>query len=149
PPRRVHRGSPARGAGALIEQAFREEWGRVLASLIGFLGGFHLAEAPAHEGGDRVSPAGGAGALIEQAFREEWGRVLASLIGFLGDFDLAEDAAQEAFATAAERWPRDGGPRNPRAWLMTTARNLATDRIRRARALATRLGPLLPRHAAW
>jgi RNA polymerase sigma-70 factor, ECF subfamily len=72
---------------------------------------------------------------LDEVFREEWGRVLATLIGFLGDFDLAEEAAQEAFATAADRWPRDGIPRNPRAWLMTTARNRATDRIRRDRAL--------------
>ena len=75
---------------------------------------------------------------IEQVFREEWGRVLATLIGVLGDFDLAEDAAAEAFAIAAERWPRDGIPANPRAWLMTTARNRATDRIRRDRALAAK-----------
>jgi RNA polymerase sigma-70 factor (ECF subfamily) len=61
--------------------------------------------------------------------------VLASLIGFLGDFDLAEEAAQEAFATAAERWPRDGVPRNPGAWLTTTARNRAIDRLRRERTL--------------
>ena len=73
--------------------------------------------------------------MIEQAFREEWGRVLASLIGFLGDFDLAEEAAQEAFATAAERWPLDGAPRNPGAWLTTTARNRAIDRLRRERTL--------------
>ena len=58
------------------------------------------------------------------------------LIGFLGDFDLAEEAAQEAFAIAAERWPRDGTPDNPRAWLVTTARNRAIDRIRRDRTLA-------------
>jgi RNA polymerase sigma-70 factor (ECF subfamily) len=83
----------------------------------------------------RGAPARGAGALIEQAFREEWGRVLASLVGFLGDFDLAEEAAQEAFATAAERWPRDGAPRNPGAWLTTTARNRAIDRLRRERTL--------------
>jgi RNA polymerase sigma-70 factor (ECF subfamily) len=75
---------------------------------------------------------------LEQVFREEWGRVLASLIGFLGDFDLAEEAAQEAFATAAERWPRDGTPTNPRAWLLTTARNRAVDRIRRDRTLAAK-----------
>ncbi len=50
---------------------------------------------------------------LDQVFRDEWGRVLASLIGFLGDFDLAEEAAQEAFAIAAERWPRDGAPANP------------------------------------
>jgi RNA polymerase sigma-70 factor (ECF subfamily) len=79
-------------------------------------------------------------AALEQAFREEWGRVLATLIGFLGDFDLAEEAAQEAFAMAASRWPRDGVPDNPRAWLITTARNRATDRIRRDRALAARSG---------
>jgi RNA polymerase sigma-70 factor (ECF subfamily) len=62
--------------------------------------------------------------------------VLAGLIGFLGDFDLAEEAAQEAFSIAAERWPRDGTPANPRAWLVTTARNRAIDRIRRDRTLA-------------
>jgi RNA polymerase sigma-70 factor, ECF subfamily len=64
--------------------------------------------------------------------------VLASLIGFLGDFDLAEEAAQEAFAIAAERWPRDGTPANPGAWLTTTARNRAIDRIRRDRTLAAK-----------
>jgi RNA polymerase sigma-70 factor, ECF subfamily len=73
-------------------------------------------------------------APLEQVFREEWGRVLAFLIGFLGDFELAEEAAQEAFAIAAERWPRDGTPTSPRAWLITTARNRAVDRIRRDRA---------------
>jgi RNA polymerase sigma-70 factor, ECF subfamily len=76
---------------------------------------------------------------LEQVFRDEWGRVLASLIGFLGDFDLAEEASQEAFAMAAERWPRDGTPANPRAWLVTTARNRAVDRIRRDRTLLTKL----------
>jgi RNA polymerase sigma-70 factor (ECF subfamily) len=79
---------------------------------------------------------------LEQVFREEWGRVLATLIGFLGDFDLAEEAAQEAFAMAADRWPRDGVPGNPRAWLMRTARNRATDRIRRDRVLTAKLGLL-------
>jgi RNA polymerase sigma-70 factor, ECF subfamily len=74
--------------------------------------------------------------VLEQVFRDEWGRVLATLIGFLGDFDLAEEAAQDAFAIAAERWPRDGPPANPRAWLVTTARNRAVDRIRRDRTLA-------------
>jgi RNA polymerase sigma-70 factor, ECF subfamily len=76
--------------------------------------------------------------MIEQVFRDEWGRVLAALIGFLGDFDLAEEAAQEAFAIAAERWPREGTPANPRAWLVTTARNRAIDRIRRERTLAAK-----------
>jgi RNA polymerase sigma-70 factor, ECF subfamily len=73
---------------------------------------------------------------LERTFRDEWGRVLATLIGFLGDFELAEEAAQEAFAAAAERWPRDGTPGNPRAWLVTTARNRAIDRIRRDSTLA-------------
>jgi RNA polymerase sigma-70 factor (ECF subfamily) len=82
-------------------------------------------------------------APLDQVFREEWGRVLATLIGLLGDFDLAEEAAQEAFAIAADRWPRDGVPSNPRAWLMRTARNRATDRIRRDRVLATKLGLLV------
>ena len=62
--------------------------------------------------------------------------MLAALVGFLGDFDLAEEAAQEAFAVAAERWPRDGTPANPGAWLVITARNRAIDRIRRDRTLA-------------
>ncbi|KJK45954.1 ECF subfamily RNA polymerase sigma-24 subunit [Lentzea aerocolonigenes] len=81
----------------------------------------------------------------ERVFREEWGRVLATLVGFLGDFDLAEEAAQEAFAIAADRWPRDGVPDNPRAWLMRTARNRATDRIRRDRALVARYDLLAAR----
>ena len=62
--------------------------------------------------------------------------MLASLVGFLGDFDLAEEAVQDAFTLAAERWPRDGVPANPGAWLTVTARNAAIDRIRRARTLA-------------
>ncbi len=78
-------------------------------------------------------------AILDQVFRDEWARVLASLIGFLGDFNLAEEAAQEAFAVAAERWPREGTPANARAWLTTTARNRAIDRIRRDRTLATKL----------
>jgi RNA polymerase sigma factor (sigma-70 family) len=75
---------------------------------------------------------------LEQVFRDQWGRVLAALVGFLGDFDLAEEAAQEAFAIAAERWPRDGPPANPGAWLVTTARNRAINRIRRDRTLAAK-----------
>jgi RNA polymerase sigma-70 factor, ECF subfamily len=75
---------------------------------------------------------------LEQVFRDQWGRVLAALIGFLGDFDLAEEATQEAFAVAAERWPQDGVPANPGAWLVTTARNRAINRIRRDRTLAAK-----------
>jgi RNA polymerase sigma-70 factor (ECF subfamily) len=77
-------------------------------------------------------------AVLEQVFREHWARVLAALIGFLGDFELAEEAAQEAFAIAAERWPRDGVPSSPAAWLITTARNRAINRIRRDRVLAAK-----------
>ncbi|TML97681.1 MAG: RNA polymerase subunit sigma-24 [Actinobacteria bacterium] len=73
--------------------------------------------------------------MLEQAFRDHWGRVLAALIGFLGDFDLAEEAAQEAFAIAVERWPREGSPDNPAGWLLVTARNRAINRIRRERTL--------------
>src|SRR6185312_13822459 len=87
---------------------------------------------------DRDPAAGGVVTSLDQTFRDKWGYVLAALIGFLGDFDLAEEAAQEAFAIAAERWPREGTPSNPRAWLMTTARNRAVDRIRRDRTLAVK-----------
>ena len=76
--------------------------------------------------------------VLDSVFRRHWGRVVASLVGYLGDFELAEDAAQEAFAIAAERWPRQGTPENPVAWLITTARNRAIDRIRRERALAAK-----------
>jgi len=73
---------------------------------------------------------------VEALFREEWGRAVSILIRALGDFELAEDAVQDAFATALERWPRDGMPQNPSAWIVTTARNRAIDRIRRERTLA-------------
>jgi RNA polymerase sigma-70 factor, ECF subfamily len=86
-------------------------------------------------------------ASVEHAFREHWGRVLAALVGFLGDFELAEEATQEAFAIAAERWPRDGAPDNPAAWLVTTGRNRAINRIRRQQTLAKKL-PLLQPEAA-
>jgi RNA polymerase sigma-70 factor, ECF subfamily len=67
----------------------------------------------------------------EHLFREESGQVLASLIGILGDFDAAEDALQEAIVAALERWPIDGVPDKPGAWLQTTARRKAIDRARR------------------
>src|SRR3954454_18400460 len=75
---------------------------------------------------------------LDRVFRDSWGRVLATLIGLLGDFDLAEEATQDAFAVAAERWPRDGVPGNPSSWLISTARNRAIDRIRRTRTLAAK-----------
>jgi RNA polymerase sigma-70 factor (ECF subfamily) len=70
---------------------------------------------------------------IERAFREEWSRAVAILTRALGDLELAEDAVQDAFAMALERWPRTGEPRNPGAWIVTTARNRAIDRLRRDR----------------
>jgi RNA polymerase sigma-70 factor, ECF subfamily len=73
---------------------------------------------------------------LDAVFRAEWGRVLATLVGLLGSFDLAEEATQEAFAVAAQRWPVDGVPTSPRAWLLTTARNRAVDRLRRDRTLS-------------
>src|SRR5436189_2085084 len=71
-------------------------------------------------------------AAVDAAFREEWGRIVATLIRVTGDWDLAEECVQEAFALALDRWRRDGLPRNPGAWLTTTARNRAIDRLRRA-----------------
>ena len=70
---------------------------------------------------------------IERIFREEYGRVVASLVRRFGDIDVAEDAASEALLVALEKWPVDGTPPNPGAWLTTTAGNKAIDRIRRER----------------
>jgi RNA polymerase sigma-70 factor, ECF subfamily len=70
---------------------------------------------------------------VEQVFRDEWAHAVGILTRVLGDLELAEDAVQDAFATALERWPRDGLPRTPGAWIVTTARNRAIDRIRRDR----------------
>jgi RNA polymerase sigma-70 factor (ECF subfamily) len=85
--------------------------------------------------------------VLDELFREEWGRTLAILARALGDVELAEDAVQEAFAAALERWPRDGAPANPGAWLLTTARNRAIDRIRREQNLRSKtelLAALVP-----
>jgi RNA polymerase sigma-70 factor (ECF subfamily) len=79
---------------------------------------------------------GGRRLSLEAAFREEWPRAVGILTRVLGDLSLAEDAVQDAFATALERWPRDGTPRSPGAWIVATARNRAIDRIRRERTFA-------------
>ena len=71
--------------------------------------------------------------VVDRLFREESGRAVATLIRVLGDFDLAEEAVQDAFVTALEVWPRRGVPDNPGAWITTTARNRAIDRLRRRR----------------
>ena len=68
---------------------------------------------------------------VETAFRREYGRCVATLIRFLGDIEAAEEAVQDAFAVAVARWPSDGEPPNPGAWIVTTARNRAIDRLRR------------------
>src|SRR4029078_7770910 len=68
---------------------------------------------------------------ITEAHHEEWARVVAALARRFGDLDIAEEAAAEAFATATARWPVDGVPPNPGAWLTTTANRKAVDRLRR------------------
>jgi RNA polymerase sigma-70 factor (ECF subfamily) len=90
-------------------------------------------------------------AVIEKTCREEYGRVLAALISWLRDFDLAQDALQEAFLTALERWPLDGLPQNPGAWLTTIAKRKAIDRLRREINLNRKLeaiGALAEQHTA-
>ena len=78
-------------------------------------------------------------AAVTRAFREDWGQIVATLIRLTGDWDLAEECAQDAFAQALQRWPRDGVPRRPGAWLTTTARNRAVDRLRREAVGAAKL----------
>src|SRR6516162_2208844 len=75
---------------------------------------------------------------IDRIFRDEAGRALATLIRLVGDFDLAEDALQDAFAVALERWPKESAPSNPRAWLVSVARNKAIDRVRRQAAFRSK-----------
>ncbi|HEX4003558.1 MAG TPA: RNA polymerase sigma factor [Candidatus Acidoferrales bacterium] len=75
---------------------------------------------------------------FEKFHREESGRVLSTLIRLLGDFDLAEEMLQEAYATALQKWPAEGTPSNPRAWLVSTARHKAIDRIRRDQRFETK-----------
>ena len=79
---------------------------------------------------------------VDRLFREESGRAVAALIRVLGDFDLAEEAVQDAFLVALEVWPERGVPRNPGAWITTTARNKAIDRIRRAQRLEDKVREL-------
>jgi RNA polymerase sigma-70 factor (ECF subfamily) len=82
------------------------------------------------------------GDAVARAFRDERAAVLATLIRHVGDFQLAEDAVQDAYAVALATWPRDGVPANPGAWLTTTARRRAIDRLRRDRSIANRAGRL-------
>jgi RNA polymerase sigma-70 factor (ECF subfamily) len=80
---------------------------------------------------------------IAAVHRSDWGRIVAGLIRRTGDWTLAEDATQDAFATAFERWPKDGIPDKPAAWLTTTAHHRAIDRLRSAKAERSRLGELI------
>lgn len=80
---------------------------------------------------------------IERVFREEHGRIVASLIRVFGSFDLAEDAMQDALLTALDRWPLDGIPDNPAAWITTAARRKAIDRLRRERTRVEKQDVLL------
>ncbi len=75
---------------------------------------------------------------MARAFRDEWGRIVATLIRVTGDWDLAEECTQDAFAAAIVSWARDGIPRVPGAWLTTTARRRAVDRLRRSRTGASK-----------
>jgi len=86
---------------------------------------------------------------VGRAFREEGPAILATLIGQVGDFGLAEDALQDAFAAAVATWGRDGVPERPGAWITTTARRKAIDRLRRERALADRVRRLAHLSDAW
>ena len=71
---------------------------------------------------------------VARVYRQEYGRCVATLVRVLGDIDLAEEAVQEAFTIAVQRWPETGLPPNPGAWITTTARNRAIDRLRREAA---------------
>jgi RNA polymerase sigma-70 factor, ECF subfamily len=75
---------------------------------------------------------------MENIYRQEWGRALSTLIRLLGDFDLAEESLQEAFTIALERWPQQGVPANPSAWLISTARHKAIDHLRRHQRIELR-----------
>lgn len=81
--------------------------------------------------------------VLADTFAQDWGRLVATLIRVTGDWDLAEECTQDAFAAALRTWRRDGIPDVPRAWLTTTARHRAIDRIRRERVGASKLRTLV------
>lgn len=86
-------------------------------------------------------------AAVHRAFRSEYGRTVAILMRSLGDLDAAEDAVQDAFAAAADTWPSQGVPPNPQAWIVTTARRRAIDRVRRTQTEQRFAPQLAPRPA--
>src|SRR3954469_23472813 len=95
-----------------------------------------------HNAGAPTESAGGLAARVEHVYRAESRRVLATLIRLLGDFELAEEALQDAFTAAVERWPVEGVPANPRAWLISTGRFKAIDSLRRRARFDRSLGPI-------
>jgi RNA polymerase sigma-70 factor, ECF subfamily len=82
-------------------------------------------------------------AAVESVYQSDWGRIVATLISSLGDFDLAEEYAQEAFTAALDQWPISGVPESPRAWIISTARHKAIDRLRRQTLFAEKVQPQL------
>lgn len=84
-----------------------------------------------------------AAAAVETVYRADWGRIVATLISLLGDFELAEEYAQEAFAAAMDQWPVSGVPESPRAWIVSTAKHKAIDRLRRETLFNEKLQPRL------
>jgi RNA polymerase sigma-70 factor, ECF subfamily len=84
-----------------------------------------------------------ASAAVESVYQSDWGRIVAILISSLGDFDLAEECAQEAFTAALDQWPISGVPESPRAWIISTARHKAIDRLRRQTQFAEKVQPQL------
>ena len=86
--------------------------------------------------------------VVEKVFREEYGLVTATLIRYFGDFELAEEAIQDAFAVALERWPGDGVPDNPAAWMTTTAKRKGIDSLRRERVRVDKYAALLDSQSA-
>jgi RNA polymerase sigma-70 factor (ECF subfamily) len=87
-------------------------------------------------------------AAVESVYRSDWGRIVATLISIVGDFELAEEYAQEAFTAALEHWPASGVPESPRAWIVSTARHKAIDRLRRQSLFTEKLQPQLARELA-
>jgi RNA polymerase sigma-70 factor, ECF subfamily len=84
-----------------------------------------------------------ASVAVESVYQSDWGRIVATLISSLGDFDLAEEYAQEAFTAALDQWPISGVPESPRAWIISTARHKAIDRLRRQTLFAEKVQPQL------
>ena len=106
----------------------------------------HRRASPLADSGARPTGIGRNGPVafdaVDRIFREESGRVIAGLIRAVGDFDLAEESVQDAFVSALEHWPVEGIPPNPGAWIATTARRKAIDRLRRAKTLERKVEAL-------